>query len=451
MKNYKENSMYKSSPIPLFYPGLMDSNFYRIPSLLALSDGTMVAGADQRLETRSDWGKINPVLVFRKNGEDFHSFTKVIDMDARGTSAAPFNIDMALAESKKHSKLYMLVDAFKSGGNFWACEAKDAYKNIEGIHYLKIFDQDKNEFYIKENGEVYDQENQKTDLRVKLCDTMPFSELYNIYQNKRLLGNIFKDNCPYQVQQTSYLWALTSTDYGRTWQCPVDISSQVAEPGMKFLGTGPGVGIELANGRILFPIYYSIEDKDENNRENAALIYTDDGVNFSRSRAINYEKNGEGLLGDLPINCSESQLVELNNGHVLIFFRNTSGAVRYGISTDFGETFSKHREVDFASTSTCMVSVLKIERGGKEYILLSNPDGPDRSHGSVKILEVLADDRLRLVGKKPINSSHFGYSCLASTPKKDTYALVYEQEHKMDDQEKDLLIYTEFDQDWLFA
>ena len=437
--------MYKSSPIGLFYPGLYDSPFYRIPSLLMLDDGTIVAGADQRLDTRSDWGKINPVLLFKNPGQDFANFTKVIDMDAKDTTDAPFNIDMCLVESG--DKLYMLIDAFKSGGNFWAAKNQESYKDIERKKYLKIFDKDKNEFYVKDDGSVYDNKDKKTNLSIQMTDTMPFTNLYNVYEDDKVIGNIYKDTSAYQVHQTSHLWLTHSTDKGRTWQCPVDITRQVADPKMKFLGTCPGVGLALTSGRLLFPIYYSIGD--DYNKENVALIYTDDkGKTFHRSRSINFGK--DELIGDLEFNTSESQLVELNNGHVMIFVRNTSGKVLYAISENMGETFSNLREVDFDSTSTCMVSVLKIERNKIEYILLSNPDGPDRSHGSIKILEVKPDNRLEFVGKKMINNKHYGYSCLAHSPKKDTYALLYEQEELIDGEKKDIIYYTEFDQEWLF-
>ena len=437
--------MYKSSAIGLFYPGLNDSPFYRIPSLLMLDDGTIVAGSDQRLDTRSDWGKINPVLLFKNPGQDFADFTKVIDLDAKDTTDAPFNIDMCLVESG--DKLYMLIDAFKSGGNFWAAKNQESYKEVNGEKFLKIFDKDKNEFYVKDDGSVYDNKDKKTNLSIQMTDTMPFTNLYNIYQDGKVIGNIYKDSSPYQIHQTSHLWLIHSTDKGRTWQCPVDITRQVADPRMKFLGTCPGVGLALTSGRLLFPIYYSIGD--DYNKENVAVIYTDDeGKTFHRSRSINFGK--DELIGDLEFNTSESQLVELNNGHVMIFVRNTSGKVLYAISKNMGETFSDLRQVDFDSTSTCMVSVLKIERNKIEYILLSNPDGPDRSHGSIKILEVKPDNRLEFVGRKIINDKNYGYSCLAHSPKKDTYALLYEQEENIDGQGKDVIFYTEFDQEWLF-
>lgn len=438
--------MYKSSPIGLFYPGLNDSPFYRIPALLKLNDGTIVAGADQRLDTRSDWGKINPVLLFKNPGYDFANFTKVIDMDGASTDNPPFNIDMCLLEDK--DRLYMIVDAFKSGGNFWAAKNQESYKEVKGEKYLKIFDSNSNEFYVRDDGSVYDNRDKKTNLSIQMTDTMPFTNLYNIYEDGKVIGNIYKDTSPYQIHQTSHLWLTHSDDGGRTWQCPVDITKQIADPRMKFLGTCPGVGLSLANGRLLFAIYYSIDD-DKHNKENVALIYSDDeGKTFNRSRSINFGK--DELLGDLGFNTSESQLIELHNGHVMIFVRNTSGKVLYAISKDLGDTFSELREVDFESTSTCMVSILKFERDNKEYIFLSNPDGPDRSHGSIKILEVKNDDRLEFVGKKIINNKHYGYSCLAHSPKKDTYALLYEQEENIDGEEKDVIYYTEFDQEWLF-
>ena len=327
------------------------------------------------------------------------------------------------------------------------CQNQESYKEVGEEKYLIIFDRDGNEFYVKDDGNVYDSRDEKTNLSVQMTDTMPFTNLYNIYEDDKVIGNIYKDSSPYQVHQTSHLWLTHSDDGGRTWQCPVDITRQVADPRMKFLGTCPGVGLALTSGRLLFPTYYSIGD--DYNKENVAVIYSDDeGKTFHRSRSINFGK--DELLGDLGFNTSESQLVELNNGHVMIFVRNTSGKVLYAVSEDMGETFSELREVDFDSTSTCMVSVLKIERNKREYILLSNPDGPDRTNGSIKILEVKNDGMLEFVGRKMINDKHYGYSCLAHSPKKDIYALLYEQECNIDGQDKDVIYYTEFDQEWLF-
>lgn len=46
--------MKKTKPIKLFYPGLDESPYYRIESLVRLKNGDIIAGADQRQTTESD-------------------------------------------------------------------------------------------------------------------------------------------------------------------------------------------------------------------------------------------------------------------------------------------------------------------------------------------------------------------------------------------------------------
>lgn len=58
---------------------------------------------------------------------------------------------------------------------------------------------------------------------------------------------------------TSYLSLIYSDDDGVTWSDPVDLNKEVKSDWMKFLGTGPGRGIQIKNGqhagRLVFPVY----------------------------------------------------------------------------------------------------------------------------------------------------------------------------------------------------
>lgn len=80
-----------------------------------------------------------------------------------------------------------------------------------------------------------------------------------------------------------------SDDDGQTWSKPENINHQVKEEWMRFIGTGPGVGIQLKNGRLVFPIYYT----NAHGKQNSAVIYSDDnGKNWTRGESPNDGRNG---------------------------------------------------------------------------------------------------------------------------------------------------------------
>ena len=48
-------------------------------------------------------------------------------------------------------------------------------------------------------------------------------------------------------------FAIHSQDEGATWSKPLEITQQAKDPSWHYLGTGPGHGIQLKNGRLLIP------------------------------------------------------------------------------------------------------------------------------------------------------------------------------------------------------
>ena len=87
-------------------------------------------------------------------------------------------------------------------------------------------------------------------------------EIGNLYKEGEYKGNIYMlkngpDKGELTVLNTTYLWMVYSDDDGATWSDPVDITPQVKKDWMLFLGTGPGVGIQLDNGNLVVPVYHS--------------------------------------------------------------------------------------------------------------------------------------------------------------------------------------------------
>ena len=172
----------------------------------------------------------------------------------------------------------MLVDMMPestngSQGTYSIKETGTGYVKVDGKDYLALYDKDNNQYTLRENGEVFDKENRKTDYVVKQFegnDKQGYHEKGDLYQSGKYVGNIYlrsasknNDSAPLHPKQTCYLWLSYSDDDGMTWSEPVDITPQVKEDWMRFCGVGPGFGVQLRYdekhpGRLIFPIYYTI-------------------------------------------------------------------------------------------------------------------------------------------------------------------------------------------------
>lgn len=57
--------------------------------------------------------------------------------------------------------------------------------------------------------------------------------------------------------ETAQLMLVKSEDDGKTWSEPINITSQVKDPSWYFLLQGPGRGITMQDGTLVFPIRLS--------------------------------------------------------------------------------------------------------------------------------------------------------------------------------------------------
>ncbi len=432
----------------LFYPGYDGSGFYRIPALVKTLNGTVIAGADKRITNQEDWGDINAVIRRRPQGAtEFDDNITVIDLPAGDDNDYAFLIDMSLLVQKqgKHKgRIHLLIDMFREGGNFWSAKNGSGFLNIDGKMYQALYDEFGHCYSIRENGVVYDAFGNQTLYKVQLEDEMPFTNLGLLSHQDKVLGNVFLKNSPLKTYQTSNIWYTYSDDDGLTWELPRNITGEVKAEWMRFLGTGPGVGLELQNGRLVFPVYFT---DTLTNHQSTATVYSDDaGETWQRGSSPNDTKTTISAVGDIKQEVSEAQLVQLNNGATLVFMRNYSDKVKYAISYDNAKTWEDELlDLDFECEAYCQLSVLHFEREGKEYIIVSNPHGPDRTNGSVKLCIVHDERNIECISEKFINDTRYQYSCLTQLDE-DNFALLYEEDDK---DGKVNLKYVEFDWDWI--
>lgn len=75
------------------------------------------------------------------------------------------------------------------------------------------------------------------------------------------------------MNHTAQLVLAKSTDDGKTWSAPINITEQVKDPSWYFLLQGPGRGITMSDGTLVFPTQFI----DSTRVPNAGIMYSKDG------------------------------------------------------------------------------------------------------------------------------------------------------------------------------
>ncbi len=447
----------------LFYQGYDDSG-YRIPSLLKTSKGTLLAAIDKRQTGAQDYGNIDISLRRREANQDtFGDPIIVTDLisNQNNPSSSAFLIDSSMLEDKETGRVYLLVDMFpESSGLMDSSQLTTGtgYTKINGVDYLQLFDTDGNQYTVRpENGlgYVYDDQNNKTEYTVILENDAPYHERGSLYLNGDYKGNIYMlkdspDKGELHVLNTQYLWLTYSDDDGKTWANPVDITPQVKQDWMMFLGTGPGVGLQLKDGKLAFPVY-SASSNVGGSQSSAMIISADGGKTWTLGKSPQENMgNDRETMNNSGQMFTESQAVQLNNGQVKLFMRNTyANKVYVATSSDGGFTWDRVDRTDINEVY-CQLSVVNYTHDGKEYVVMTNPDHSPRTQGMVHIGEVdQTTGDITWTNSQILNTGKFQYSCLSVLENNEDvlFGLLYE-----DDTDGTFkLRYTEFNDDFIRA
>jgi sialidase-1 len=179
--------------------------------------------------------------------------------------------------------------------------------------------------------------------------------------------------------ETGQLMLVRSDDDGRTWSQPINITSQVKRPEWCFLLQGPGKGITMRNGTLVFAAQY--QDPPSNNRlPHATIIYSQDHGSTWQI--------GTGAFDD----TTESQVVEISPGVLMLNCRYNRQSHRVVMTTrDMGKTWQTHPTSlgSLIEPRACMASLISVDRelgnraGGR--LLFSNPHSTSgRDHITIK-------------------------------------------------------------------
>lgn len=441
----KLEGYHKTENRELFNSGYDGSVAYRIPAIVtSKKTGTVVASIDKRWDHSGDVGRIDSVIRRSEDGgKTWSNVIPVIDLP----DADAYTVDPALVVDNKedspyYGRIYMLVDMYPYNIGLWGSKPGDGYKEIDGTKYRCLYDSSNNEYTVRENGYVYNSNNEKTEYQVETQAQAPYTELGSLYKNGKKIGSIYK-NSELKIYETTYLWMSYSDDDGRTWSQPKDITPMVKDDWMRFSGTGPGQGVQLQNGRIVFSAYCS--NSKVGSIGASALssfhVYSDDGGETWHRGASPNDRSDTNNASNSDRQLNENSIVQLNNGHMIQFMKNATNNVAMAISTDNGANWGEVTYAEGITEPYCNLSALHYPekivdpRDGKakEAIIFANPRGTHnyttngREGGTVRIAFVNDDDTLDWAYSKLIEENKFLY-CSLTVLKNGDIGMIYEHE-----------------------
>ena len=437
-----------------FPAGTAGSNSFRIPALVTLSDGTLVAAADARWNTTYDGGGLDTIVARSSNGGTTWSYTFANYLGDNGNqynAASTCFIDPSLAvyttdnnnDGIGEDTIYMLCDLYPYGVALNGNGSQTAPSTETGFNnsgYLKLTKDGSTHSYYLRDGKIHNSSDSTE-------DGYTVDEYFNLYQNNTYVSNLFFSDSPYKVARTGFLYLTKSTDKGANWSAPQLLNLKTSYEQVCLVG--PGRGLVTSDGTIIFPAY-SYNSSGSTEYKYTSLIYsTDAGSTWKRSASVGS-----------PTTTSEATMVELGNGKIRTFFRNELSQLVYADFNLTAGTWGPSVSTGVACNSDTELSAITYSYGvvdagvEKDVVLVSAPGGPSSLNGtndnhgnyrsSGKIFMGLINDDYSMtwqtesVAVTPVATSafsgdtftagqgFFGYSCLTEMYDTGSVAILYE-------------------------
>jgi sialidase-1 len=226
----------------------------------------------------------------------------------------------------------------------------------------------------------------------------------------------------FDVKQSAQFMITKSSDHGKTWSKPLNITKMCKKEEWWLWAPAPGAGITLKDGTLVFPT----QGRNAKGKAFSNITYSKDhGVTWHTSNAATTESTTENMA------------VELSDGSIMLNMRSgtnrTDTSSRNGrvvaVTKDLGHNWTIHPTSHSALPEpTCMASIIKhtyVQNGAKKTMLIfCNPDSKvARNNISLK---VSFDDGK--TWKKKVLFDEWkgrGYSCLTSVDA-ETIGVLYE-------------------------
>ncbi len=220
-------------------------------------------------------------------------------------------------------------------------------------------------------------------------------------------------------QETGQLILAKSTDDGLTWSEPVNITRQIKDPAWQLLLQGPGRGITMSDGTLVFPAQFKAD----------LGVKAIDGGQYTCHSTIIYSKDGgeTWLIGKgAKTNTTEAQVAELSDGTLMLNMRDDRNRSDKGetngravaVTSDLGQTWSAHPTSNSALPEpNCMASLIaadvKVDGVTSRVLFFSNPD--DKSSRVNMTVKMSQDEGMTWPAENAVklySPQCYGYSCL---------------------------------------
>ena len=215
--------------------------------------------------------------------------------------------------------------------------------------------------------------------------------------------------------ETAQLMLTTSDDDGLTWSAPRNLTRQIKQPEWYFTFQGPGRGITMADGTLVFPMQFINTEKIPSS---TIMISRDGGETWEMGTPARS-------------NTTESQVAEIEPGVLMLSMRDNRGTGRaVAITRDGGKTWTEHPRSGWLPDPVCMASILQVPAAencfGVDLLLFSNPaDWRDRKNMTIR---ASLDKGMTWLPENELcidDGYSWGYSCLTMVDK-ETVGILYE-------------------------
>ncbi|MBN2295890.1 MAG: exo-alpha-sialidase [Pirellulales bacterium] len=220
------------------------------------------------------------------------------------------------------------------------------------------------------------------------------------------------------------LFVTTSSDDGRSFTAPVEITA--AAKGFDYnwtrLGPGPTAGIQTSAGRLLAPVWLNSKIGNPDKYRTGAIYSDNHGITWRAGRVVPVDAKLRGT--------NESTAVELVGGKLYMTLRTNAGTPARGKSTSSngGQTWSQTEQESginavMSGVKTGMARYSTKADSDRNRLVYSAPAAAKREHMTVWISE---DEAATWPVSREIHHGPSGYSEVAISADK-TILVLYER------------------------
>ena len=405
-----------------FAPGTGGSQNFRIPAMVTLADGTLVAACDARWDHTGDGGGLDTILSRSADRGNTWQYSFPNYLGDNGNTLNVHStcfIDPALATDGRN--LWMLVDLYPAGialntsryspvpgssgfdqkGNlllrtrdpipmgedgFAEAAAKAKYDHYLDLNALTLHRQDGKEV----PGYTVD-------------------GLFNITGTDGTSTNLFCADSPFRPWPTGFLYLTHSTDGGSTWSAPRLLN--LKRPEEQALLVGPGTGVwHRENSHLLFAAY-----EHTHGFERCSLLWRNADGRWHRSANATADTWS-----------SEGAPVVLEDGTVRVFYRDGFEVLRF---TDYRFDGTDYvitaREMETTAVKTARNQLSAIRVGQNIFVSTATGQDQQRTGGVIHVFSLAESNAMTLQKTICVEEGSYSYSCLADRGA-EGLALLYE-------------------------